>query len=182
MRPSANWRDDPAAGRSMNDSLRSILIGTAGLDLAFLAALALALRAPAGANVWRLRPPAIAVLVLQMLHFTEERGGGFAERFPETLGLAPWPGGFFEGFNIVWLCVWAWAIVAGGAGYPARAALWFLALSAIANGLAHPLLALSVGGYFPGLYTSPLLGLGGLWLALRLGRRSAAPGALKPPR
>lgn len=182
MRPSADRRDYPAAGRSMNDSLRSILIGTAGLDLAFLAALALALPAPAGANAWRLRLPAIAAFVLQMLHFTEERRSGFAERFPEALGLAPWPGGFFDGFNILWLCLWAWAIVAGGAGYPARAALWFLALAAIANGLAHPLLALSVGGYFPGLYTSPLLGLGGIWLAMRLGRRSAAPGALKPPR
>lgn len=166
----------------MTDGLRSILIGTVGLDLAFFAAMALALRAPADAGSLRLRLPAVAVLALQTLHFAEEWRGGFSERFPEALGLALWPNWFFGGFNVFWLCLWAWAIMAGAARYPARVALWFLTLAAIANGVAHPLLTLAVGGYFPGLYTAPFLGLGGVWLAMRLGRRRSASGAFKTPR
>src|SRR5580704_5983036 len=45
---------------------------------------------------------------------------------------------------------------------------WFLAIASIANGIAHPLLAVRVGGYFPGLLTAPLVGIAGgfLWACL----------------
>jgi hypothetical protein len=46
--------------------------------------------------------------------------------------------------------------------------VWFFAIAAIANGIAHPLLSLRVGGYFPGLLTSPILGLVGILLWSRL--------------
>jgi hypothetical protein len=36
----------------------------------------------------------------------------------------------------------------------AGAALWFLAIAAIANGIGHPAMSLAVGGYFPGLFTA----------------------------
>ena len=48
----------------------------------------------------------------------------------------------------------------------------------MANGLAHIALAVIAGGYFPGLYTAPLLLGLGAWLAARLVRRGAAA----PPR
>jgi hypothetical protein len=38
----------------------------------------------------------------------------------------------------------------------------------IANGVAHAGLAVAAGGYFPGLYTAPLLILAAAWLATRL--------------
>jgi hypothetical protein len=53
--------------------------------------------------------------------------------------------------------------------------LWFLGIACALNGLAHPLLALRSGGYFPGLITSPLVGVAGvllLWRTLRV----TAPG------
>jgi protein-S-isoprenylcysteine O-methyltransferase Ste14 len=38
----------------------------------------------------------------------------------------------------------------------------------MANAAAHPLLAMRVGGYFPGLLTAPLVGAVGIWLCVRL--------------
>ena len=38
----------------------------------------------------------------------------------------------------------------------------------MANGLAHPLLAIRAGGYFPGLATAPLVGVVGVMLFRRL--------------
>jgi hypothetical protein len=46
--------------------------------------------------------------------------------------------------------------------------IWFFALAAILNGVAHPLLAIRAGGYFPGLVTAPFLGVVGVWLCARL--------------
>jgi len=42
--------------------------------------------------------------------------------------------------------------------------LWFLAIASLANGVAHPLLSVQAGRYFPGLFTSPLVGVAGLAL------------------
>ena len=47
-------------------------------------------------------------------------------------------------------------------------AAWFLALAGLLNGVAHPAFAVGVGGYFPGLVTSPFIGAAGIWLWLRL--------------
>jgi hypothetical protein len=52
--------------------------------------------------------------------------------------------------------------------WTARGLAWFWALLEIANGLNHVALALSAGGYFPGVATAPLLlGTAG-FLAVRL--------------
>lgn len=51
------------------------------------------------------------------------------------------------------------------------AALWFLGIAGVVNGVAHPALAqlaLRAGSYFPGLITSPLIGGLGLTLLRRL--------------
>ena len=60
---------------------------------------------------------------------------------------------------------WILSAVALDLGH--RAALvpiWFFAIAMLLNGVAHPLLALWAGGYFPGLITSPLSGLVGVLL------------------
>jgi hypothetical protein len=55
------------------------------------------------------------------------------------------------------------------AGYGAAFfAAWFLAVAAMANGVAHPLLAVASGGYFPGLVTAPVIAGVGIRLFVRL--------------
>ncbi len=46
--------------------------------------------------------------------------------------------------------------------------VWFFAIAAIVNGVAHPLPAVAARGYFPGLITSPVVGVVGVLLWLRL--------------
>jgi Protein of unknown function with HXXEE motif len=157
----------------MTDSLRSELLGTSGLTIAALAAVWLTVcRRPLTAGEGRRSGPStiFALLVgLQACHFVEEYATGFHDRFPPVLGLAPWPAEFFLAFNVAWLVAWSVALVGMRAGY--RVAFfpaWFLALAGMVNGLAHPLLALQARAYFPGLLTSPLVGLAGLVLWNRL--------------
>jgi hypothetical protein len=164
------------------DELRSVVIGTAGLGVAALAATALTIArhpiaADAGARAAAGRMALIA-LVLQSLHFVEELATGFAQRFPALLGLPPWSTAFFVGFNLAWLALWALSLFGLRAAYrPAFFPLWFLALAMIANGVAHPLLSLVVGGYFPGLISSPAVGIAGALLLSRL-LRATAPAAI----
>jgi hypothetical protein len=123
-------------------------------------------------------PAFLLALALQCLHFAEEFTTGFQRQFPQRLGLEPWSDSFFVVFNAAWLCIWAFAAVAIIAGRPSRLVavpVWFLAFAAVGNGIAHPVLALSSGGYFPGLVTSPLLGLAGLVLLRAMTRRSPTP-------
>jgi len=157
----------------MDEQLGSVLVGTAGLTLAAIAAAWLtiargiiAVGSPPHRAAVRL---AVVALMLQAVHFTEELLTGFPRRFPELLALPPWPPGFFVPFNVLWLVVWALGCRGLAAGR--RLALfpcWFLGIAGAANGIAHPVLSLRAGGYFPGLATSPLLGLVGLLLCRQL--------------
>jgi hypothetical protein len=155
--------------------LRSVLAGTSGLALVFLISVGLTLARPhvsfeANARHKFLGLFAVA-LGAQCLHFTEELLTGFHERFPALLGFAPWSTTFFVSFNLAWIAVWAISALALRPGFAAALApLWFLALALLVNGIAHPLLALRAGGYFPGLYTSPLVGVSGALLSARLWR------------
>jgi len=149
----------------MTERLPSEILGTAGLwvALAVAALIAIGRRRAVPQNSF-VRPAALLTLAIQALHFGEEFATGFQTRFPQWLGLTPWSDRFFVLFNIGWICLWALALAAlhrGTATVLALAALWFLALSAIGNGLAHPLLAMAVGGYFPGLFTALPLALAG---------------------
>lgn len=178
----------------MNDALRSILVGTSGLTLAGVLALALTCtRVPAGIprdKLWSTNALLAACLVLQSAHFLEEYATRFYERFPSLLGLNPWSGTFFVAFNASWLIIWVTAALCLQSEsrltfFP----LWFLAIVMIANGVAHPMLAVLVGGYFPGLITAPVLGIAGvvLWkrllaLTQRVGHAPArAPSVSKGP-
>src|SRR5262249_39417990 len=108
-------------------------------------------------------------LALQCLHFAEELATHFHERFPSLLGLRSWSPEFFVAFNLVWLAVWALSAFGLRAGYrPALFPFCFFAIAAIDNGIAHPLLSVTARGYFPGLVTSPLLGVVGIALWARL--------------
>jgi hypothetical protein len=75
----------------------------------------------------------------------------------------------FVAFNLIWMSVWI--LSAAGLQRGHRMALfpvWFFAIASIANGVAHPLLAVAAHGYFTGLITSPILGVFGVLLWVRL--------------
>ena len=157
----------------MNENLRSALLGTAGLSAgAVLALLLTVLRRPVdGDQSGRERTARLLLigLAVQSLHFAEEFVTRFQDRFPALLGLPAWSENFFVVFNLMWLSVWALSAIGLLKGY--RVALfpvWFFAIGAIVNGIAHPVLALVARGYFPGLFTSPLLGVLGVLLWRRL--------------
>ncbi len=151
----------------------SLLVSAFVLGLAALAALLLVLT--------RGSPPeneaerhgaarALAVAVgLQSVHFAEEAATGFHERFPALFGLPGMPLSFFVVFNLTWLGVWVASVPGLRSARPAAFfAAWFLAIAGMLNGIAHPLLAIAAGGYFPGLVSSPFIGGASAWLWLRL--------------
>jgi hypothetical protein len=157
----------------MSDQLRSILLGTAGLGVAAVVALLLALvRGGVEASGRELRLAvrlAFVTTLVQAGHFAEELATGFHRRFPELLGLSPWSLRFFVSFNLVWLA--AWVLSLWGLAARRRIALfplWFLGIAGVVNGLAHPALSVRAGGYFPGLVTSPLVGIAGILLLRQL--------------
>lgn len=160
------------AGR-MSEELRSIVLGTAGLSVAGVIALFLTLgHGSVDASKTQLRSAVrlvVVAVILQAAHFVEEFATGFHHRFPELLGLTPWSLRFFVSFNLFWLAVWS--LSTWGLAARRRAALfplWFPGLGCVANGLAHPLFSVRDGGYFPGLLTSPLVGVVGILLLRRL--------------
>ena len=169
------------AALSTSNVLAPLLV----LVLAALTALGLALRRRSPPESALERAAAAralaAALGAQTLHFAEEWAAGFPERLGVLLGPPAMSNAFFLVFNLVWLVVWAVSIPALRAGRPlAFFAAWFLAVAAMLNAVAHPLLALAGGGYFPGLMSSPLIGVAGLWLWRRL-ERASRPRAGAPP-
>ncbi|MDH4066701.1 MAG: hypothetical protein OEW19_20050 [Acidobacteriota bacterium] len=157
----------------MTGGLLGILPSVAILGIAALVAVFLTIgRAWAAESQIRL-PGAVHVAMVavacQVGRFTEELLTGFHARFPALFGLAPMSLGFFVSFNVAWLVVWS--LSAWGVAAHRRAALfplWFLGIGCALNGVAHPALSVLAGGYFPGLVTSPVVGLVGVVLLRRL--------------
>ena len=154
------------------------MLATMGRAVAFLAAaLVLAyvlwLDQPA-IEPRKVLPAYLVAVCAQSVHLVEEYRAGFYREFPPILGAAPWSAVAFLLFNVTWLVVFG--LVALGLARrwrPAALVALFLALGGgVLNGLAHVALAIRVGGYFPGLYTAPLVFGAGTYLALRLLRRS----------
>jgi hypothetical protein len=177
----------PSTLVTMNDPLRSILVGTLALTVAGIFALVLTYyRIPVTIGrdkLQRTNALVIACLTFQGAHFVEEYATRFYERFPSLLGLQPWSATFFVAFNVFWLIIWV--VAAFGLRSGARVAffpLWFLAIAMIANGIAHPMLAVRVGGYFPGLISAPVVGIAGvvLWKHLMALTQRAGRSRMRP--
>jgi len=106
---------------------------------------------------------------VQSVHFAEEWATGFHVRFPALFGLEPMPMLFFVVFNLVWIAIWIASIpLLRSARKLAFFTAWFLAIAGMLNGVAHPLMSVASGGYFPGLATSPFIGLVSIHLWRRL--------------
>ena len=166
---------------TMNENLRSVLVGTAGLSAGAIVALLLAiLRRPVdGDVVGRERTARLFLIGLaaQCLHFVEEFVTRFQDRFPALFGLPAWSEIFFVVFNLIWLSVWILSAIGLQRGHRfAMFPVWFFAIAAMVNGIAHPVLAVVARGYFPGLISSPVLGVLGvlLWIRLQGLTRSSA--------
>jgi hypothetical protein len=146
----------------------AIALGLAALAAVFLAQRRRSPPENAAERVAAARALALAVGV-QGLHFAEEAATGFDERFPALFDLPGMPRFFFVVFNLTWLGIWV-ASVPGLRSARAGAffAAWFLAIAGMFNGIAHPLMAIAAGGYFPGLLSSPLIAGASVWLWLRL--------------
>ena len=153
--------------------MTSLLPSIAALGLAAFAALMLALRRLSPAGLTQERAAASRALAfataVQSGHFVEEWRTGFHERFPALFGLEPMPLSVFAGFNLTWIAVWFLSILLLRRDHTfAFFAAWFLAIAGMLNGIAHPLMAFTSGSYFPGLITSPFIGLAGFHLWRRL--------------
>lgn len=73
--------------------------------------------------------------------------------------------------NAVALAIWVIAVVAlalrsSAALFP----LWFLGIASMSNALLHSALSVAAGGCFPGLVTSPIVGVSGFFLFRHLTR------------
>lgn len=113
---------------------------------------------------------------IQGAHFVEEWATGFHVRFPALLGLDPMPLSFFVAFNLAWIAIWIVSVPFIRLGRrSAFFAAWFLAIAGVLNGVAHPMMAIESGGYFPGLITSPFIGVAGVILWQRLQRATSMP-------
>jgi len=162
--------------------LLSLLPSIVILGIAALAAMRQTLVYPSPPDQSEARSAAARALaataVIQAAHFTEEALTDFPGRLGDLLGLPAMPMSFFLVFNLGWLAIWA-ASVPGlrSARLGAFFAAWFLAIAGIINGIAHPALSIASGAYFPGLLTSPFIGIAGIWLFRKL---KATPGSRVP--
>jgi hypothetical protein len=105
----------------------------------------------------RVLPIYLIALAIQFLHFTEEYLYGFDYRVSELMaGMPPFKLNVFVTFNMVAYCLFILAALGIYKGVKfSMIIVWFFTLGGvIGNAIWHPLFALKVGGYFPGLYSS----------------------------
>ncbi len=172
----------------MSENLQSILIGQSALYVLILVALIFTAARPIRSDAAELRGLSRIFLfgiACQCVHLIEEFVTGFHLQFPRLLGLTGWSAEFFVAFNVA--CLASWALSAAAVDLRMRVVLfpvWFFAFGMVGNAIWHPLLAIAKGGYFPGLFTSPIVGATGFIVLRRLvavtgvnRQRSAAPAA-----
>ncbi len=157
----------------MSENVQSMLLAPAALYLPLAVALVLTLARPPRRVGIGARTKFVEVFLIgiacQCAHTFEEFVTGLHLLFPPLFGLAPLSAELFVGFNIFWIGVWvlaAFGVLRGSrvAYFP----IWFFGLGMCLNGIAHPLLAVWVAGYFPGLVTSPVVGIIGVVVTKRL--------------
>jgi hypothetical protein len=129
----------------------------------------------------RVLPVYLLALAIQFLHFTEEYVYGFHLRVTEIMaGMPPFNVNVFVAFNMIAYCLF----LLGGLGmykgikFPMIFVWFFVIAGVMSNAIWHPLLALKVGGYFPGLYTSFAYWILGPILLKRLWNRETSAHAL----
>ncbi len=159
----------------------SVLPSIFVLGMAALAAILLVRRRPSPPENISERLSASHALALatglQSIHFVEESVTGFHERFPALLGFPSMSFSFFVAFNLIWIAIWIASIPGLRSARPAAFfAAWFLAIAGMLNGIGHPLMAVAAGGYFPGLLSSPFIGLACVWVWFKL-RAATRPSA-----
>lgn len=120
----------------------------------------------------------VIATVLQAIHFGEELSTGFHTELGELLNIPAMSSTFFIVFNISWLIIWAVAVVGIRRGHNlAYFAAWFLSVAGMTNAVAHPVLSLVGGTYFPGTISAPFIGVACFWLFLKLRRSTRLSGA-----
>lgn len=162
----------------------SVVPSAVVLGVAAIVAAGLARSRPSPIDAAAERIAAATVLgvttAVQSAHFVEEWATGFHARFPALLGLDPMPLAFFVSFNLTWIAIWIASLPFLRRGRKtAFFAAWFLAIAGILNGFAHPMMAVASGGYFPGLITSPFIGIAGVILWQRLQKATSRPAQVR---
>lgn len=122
---------------------------------------------------WRFAPRLKVVFFIAVFvfvgHAAEEFLTGFQQDLPALFGRAPWSDQRFIIFNGLWALVFAAAAftVTAVRPLPVLIILFFAVVGGVGNGVAHLLLVLQRGAYFPGAWTAPVCLVMGIWL-LRL--------------
>jgi uncharacterized protein with HXXEE motif len=123
----------------------------------------------------------LLLILAQGAHSVEEYGNRLYEvfapaRFVSGLVSEDLALGFLVvNFALVTFGLWCWAVPVRSGWHAARGLVWFWTILELGNGIGHSALALSRGGYFPGVITSPLLLLFAAWLAVHQYRQGALP-------
>jgi hypothetical protein len=133
--------------------LPSVIVFVPGVIVTFIAIIYLEKR------TWdphRILPIYLVALAVQFVHFTEEYLTDFIILLPALINQPPYPEDFWVVFNMI-----AYAFFILGAVFLFQRKreffvipLFFILVGVVFNGIAHILLAIFVGGYFPGLFTA----------------------------
>lgn len=157
----------------MPEFVESFITGTIGLLVVLAISTLLAHFRTVPKSIGSFKSILLAAICFHLIHLTEEAVYDFHRLFPELLGLVAWPLSLFLSFNILWAAIW---IISASVEFPNRftlMAFYFLALASAVNAIAHPVLSLLVGGYFPGLISSPFVGVLGIILLRKLTKASS---------
>jgi hypothetical protein len=118
----------------------------------------------------------LVLAVLQALHSVEEYFNRLWDylapaRFVSSLVSDDLSVGFAViNIGIVLLAFWCYLVPVRKSLPGARGVILFWAILESLNGAGHILFGINAGGYFPGLYTAPLLLLCGLYLLVQVTR------------
>ena len=107
-------------------------------------------------NPTLLLPLYLLVLSIQFLHFAEEYLTGFNIKLPGLMDQDPYPMDFWVVFNMVayFVFVLGAIIIFRRISQLMIVPLFFVLAAVILNAIGHVILAIYIGGYFPGLYTA----------------------------